>query len=64
MEHNENFQEALVAYQQKQKSIAQLIDSIRSKLEADADRPFIDWASVGDLGHVEEKLQELEEFLS
>jgi len=49
---------------EKQESIARLIDGIRGKLEADAKQPDITWASVGSLGHVEELLRELDEFLS
>ncbi|RNA65171.1 hypothetical protein CR163_008020 [Prosthecochloris sp. ZM_2] len=49
---------------QKQENITRLIEGIRGKLEADAKQPDITWASVGSLGHVEELLRELDEFLS
>ena len=34
------------------------------KPEPEAKQPDINWASVGSLGHVEELLRELDEFLS
>jgi hypothetical protein len=64
MTYNRNRQQALKAYREKQESIARLIDGIRGKLEADAKQSDITWASVGSLGHVEELLRELDEFLS
>lgn len=64
MTYNRNRQQALKAYREKQESIARLIDGIRGKLEADAKQSDINWASVGSLGHVEELLRELDEFLS
>ena len=57
-------QQALGAYREKQENITRLIEGIRGKLEADAKQPDITWASVGSLGHVEELLRELDEFLS
>jgi SpoVK/Ycf46/Vps4 family AAA+-type ATPase len=57
-------QNALKAYREKQENIARLIEGIRGKLETDAKQPDITWASVGSLGHVEELLRELDEFLS
>ena len=64
MTYDRNRQQALKAYREKQESIARLIEGIRGKLEADAKQPHITWASVGSLGHVEELLRELDEFLS
>jgi len=64
MPYDRNRQQALKAYREKQESIARLIDGIRGKLEADAKQSDITWASVGSLGHVEELLRELDEFLS
>jgi hypothetical protein len=49
---------------QKQENITRLIEGIRGKLEADAKQTDITWASVGSLGHVEELLRELDDFLS
>ena len=49
---------------EKQENITRLIEGIRGKLEVDAKQPDITWASVGSLGHVEELLRELDEFLS
>ena len=64
MTYDRNRQQALKAYREKQESIARLIDGILGKLEADAKQSDINWASVGSLGHVEELLRELDEFLS
>lgn len=64
MTYDRNRQQALKAYRAKQENIARLIEGIRGKLEADAKQPDITWASVGSLGHVEELLRELDEFLS
>jgi len=64
MTYDRNRQQALKAYREKQESIARLIDGIRGKLEADSKQSDINWASVGSLGHVEELLRELDEFLS
>ena len=64
MTYDRNRQQALKAYREKQENIARLIEGIRGKLEADAKQPDITWASVGSLVHVEELLQELDEFLS
>lgn len=64
MTYDRNRQQALKAYREKQENITRLIEGIRGKLEVDAKQPDITWASVGPLGHVEELLRELDEFLS
>lgn len=64
MTYDRNRQQALKAYREKQENITRLIEDIRGKLDADAKQPDITWASVGSLGHVEELLRELDEFLS
>ena len=64
MTYDRNRQQALKAYREKQENITRLIEGIRGKLEADAKQSDITWASVGSLGHVEELLWELDEFLS
>ena len=64
MIYDKNRQQAINAYHDKQENIARLMDGIRGKLETDARQPGITWASVGSLGHVEELLRELDEFLS
>ena len=50
------------AYQEKQASIAELIASVQRKLKKDT-KDDITWAGVGSLGHVEELLGNINEFL-
>ena len=57
-------QEARKAYDQRQKAIDALMEEIRAKLDRDARREDITWASVGSLGHVEELLCQTTEFLN
>ena len=57
-------QEARKVYDQRRQSIDGLMDEIRGKLERDAGREDITWASVGSLGHVEELLRQITEFLN
>ena len=64
MTDDKNRRKTLTAYREKQKIIARLMDGIRNKLEVDTKQPDITWASVGSLGHVEELLREIDEFLT
>ena len=57
-------QDARKAYDQRRQSIDFLMDEIRAKLERDARREDITWASAGSLGHVEELLRQITEFLN
>ena len=57
-------QEARKAYDQCCQSIDSLMDEIRGKLDRDARREDLTWASAGSLGHVEELLREITEFLN
>jgi hypothetical protein len=57
-------EEARKAYDQRRQTIDTLMDEIRGKLERDARREDITWASVGSLGHVEELLRQITEFLN
>ena len=57
-------QDARKAYDQRRQSIDVLMDEIRSKLERDARHEDITWASTGSLGHVEELLRQITEFLN
>ena len=57
-------QEARKAYTKSSQTINALMDKIRGKLERDARREDINWASVGSLGHVEELLRRITEFLN
>jgi hypothetical protein len=47
----------------KKNRIARLVQGIQKKLEADARQKDINWASVGSLGHIEELLRQIDEFL-
>jgi len=60
---DKNRQQMLKAYREKQNRIARLVQGIQKKLEADARQQNINWASVGSLGHVEELLERIDEFL-
>ena len=57
-------QDARKAYDQRRQNTLALMDEIRGKLERDARREDITWASVGSLGHVEELLRQITEFLN
>jgi len=57
-------QEARKAYDQRRQTIDALMEEIRAKLERDARREDITWASVGSLGHVEELLRQITKFLN
>jgi hypothetical protein len=52
------------AYNEKQNQISRHIESIKAKLEKDAQRKDLNWASVGSLTHVEELLREIDEFMT
>ena len=54
---------ALAAYREKQKRIAALLSRIQDKL-AKHTEPIINWGHVGDLGHVEELLSQIDGFLN
>jgi hypothetical protein len=57
-------QEACKAYDQRRQNTLALMDEIRGKLERDARREDITWACAGSLGHVEELLRQITEFLN
>jgi hypothetical protein len=57
-------QEARKAYDQRRQNTLALMDEIRAKLARDARRGDITWASTGSLGHVEELLCQITEFLN
>ncbi len=54
--------DAMKAYRKKQEVIGKLMDNIQKKLKRHAGES-IHWGHVGDLGHVEELLSEINEFL-
>lgn len=57
-------QEARKAYDQRRKTIDTLMDEIRGKLEREARRKDITWASTASLGRVEDLLRQITEFLN
>ena len=57
-------QEARKAYDKRRQIIGTLMDEIRGKLERDARREDLTWASAGSLGHVEDLLRQITEFLN
>lgn len=57
-------QEARKAYDQRRQNTLALMDEIRTKLERDARREDLTWASVGSLSHVENLLRQITEFLN
>ena len=62
MSKTTNQKNAEKAYKEKQANIAKLIESVQRKLKKDK-QDDITWASVGSLGHVEELLGNINEFL-
>ncbi len=63
MNIDKNRRQALKAYHEKQDRIPQLMQCISEKLKDDAGKKGINWASVGSLGHVEELLAQINDFL-
>jgi len=61
MQHSTNNKDALKAYRKKQEEITKLMVSIQRKLKRHAGES-IHWGHVGDLGHVEELLSQINEF--
>lgn len=51
------------AYKKRQANIAEYIERIQKKLSKDAQQENINWGHVGSLGHVEELLQQIDEFI-
>lgn len=64
MEQIKNSDSAKTAYQKRQNNIAEYIAKIQTKLLADSQDDKINWGHVGSLGHVEELLQQIDEFLN
>ena len=63
MKQVKNSDDARTAYKKRQDNIAEYIQRIQQNLAADAGQSNINWAHVGSLGHVEELLQQIDEFL-
>jgi hypothetical protein len=63
MDRKANQEKALAAYRERQKRIATLLSNIQDKLARHAE-PVVSWGHVGDLGHVEELLNEIDTFLN
>ena len=63
MDRKANQEKALAAYREKQKRIAALLSKIQDKLDKHAG-PMVCWGHVGDLGHVEELLNQVDTFLN
>ena len=63
MDRKANQEKALAAYRERQKRIASLFSKIQDKLDKHAG-PVVSWGHVGDLGHVEELLNEIDTFLN
>jgi len=57
-----NQEKALAAYREKQLRIDALLSSIQTKLEKHG-KPIVCWGHIGDLGHVEEMLNQIDIFL-
>lgn len=51
------------AYKKRQANIAEYIERIQNKLSKDAQQENINWGHVGSLGHIEELLQQIDEFI-
>ncbi len=54
------------AYRQRRRSVNALLDELRKKIDAHAQRAAADpanWGYAGDLGHVEEVLRDLAAFM-
>ncbi len=63
MKQVKNSDDARTAYKKRQTNIAEYIRRIQQKLAEDSRQENINWAHVGSLGHVEELLQQINEFL-
>lgn len=56
---------ATKAYIEKINSIEELLEAVKTKIFVDGvDCRKANWANVGDLGHVEEQLKDIAEFLN
>ena len=64
MKQIKNSDSAKTAYQKRQDNIAEYIERIQRKLLADSQDTEINWGHVGSLGHVEELLKQIDEFLN
>ena len=63
MDRKANQEKALAAYREKQQRVAALLARIQDKLAKHAD-PVVCWGHVGDLGHVESLLNQIDNFLN
>ena len=63
MDRKANQEKALAAYREKQQRVAALLARIQDKLARHAG-PMVCWGHVGDLGHVEELLNQIDTFLN
>jgi hypothetical protein len=63
MDRKTDQKRALEAYREKQKRIAALLAKIQDKLARHAG-PVVCWGHVGDLGHVEEMLNQIDTLLN
>ncbi len=54
--------DSLTSYKKRQKEITKLMSQIQTKLDKDPEEQ-IHWGHVGDLGHVTELLNQINEFL-
>ncbi|MBU0994108.1 MAG: hypothetical protein KJ737_16580 [Proteobacteria bacterium] len=62
MKEVKNSDSPKTAYQKRQENISEYIESIQNKLKKGV-QGEINWAHVGSLGHVEELLKEIDQFL-
>jgi len=60
IKHTDN---AETACKKRQDNIAEYIQRIQNKLNTDSWKKDIHWGHAGSLGHVEEQLKEIDEFL-
>jgi hypothetical protein len=63
MDRKASQEKVLIAYREKQRRIADLLSRIKDKLARHAG-PVVCWGHVGDLGHVENLLNQIDTFLN
>jgi len=63
MQQIKNSDTARTAFIKRQANIEESLKRIEAKLKAEAKLTKVDWSHVGSLGHVEELLQQVIEFM-
>lgn len=64
MKQQARLEKARKAYNDKQATIHSLVGKLQDELKKHGEEEHIHWGHVGDLGHVQEQLQQIVQFLS